>query len=57
MISFVVGGGSYVEQQNLAEWGASAKISTYYGSTDMVSASDFANELHGLAEQGGGGFM
>lgn len=46
-IVFVVGGGNYLEYQNLLEWANvpnRTKKNIIYGSTDIVTASDFINE-------------
>merc|ERR1719335_1273772 len=56
-ITFVVGGGNYVEAQSLSEWAAPAQKSVIYGSTDIVSPTQFIDELSILGqEQSGGGF-
>jgi len=44
-IAFVVGGGNYTELQLLQEWAQSHGRHITYGSTDMVSPSQFVDEL------------
>ncbi|KAL6450288.1 SLY1 Protein SLY1 [Candida maltosa Xu316] len=44
---FVIGGGNYLEYQNLQEWSndvKAAKRHVIYGSTDIISATDFLKE-------------
>lgn len=49
-IAFVVGGGNYVELQSLQEWAQTHKRSVIYGSTDMVSPTQFVDELSQLGK-------
>ncbi len=62
---FVVGGGNFVEQQSLANWAKSrntdasgfGNFAVLYGSTDMVSAEEFCNELTAMGKDVPQGFM
>lgn len=50
-IVFVIGGGNYLEYQNLTEWSNQpnrTKKSIIYGSTDIVTANEFLNEISNL---------
>lgn len=49
-IAFVIGGGSYTEMQSLQEWGQKRGRQVGYGSTDMVSPSQFVEELAGFGK-------
>merc|ERR1712232_428341 len=49
-VAFVVGGGNYVELQGLQEWAQSSNRQVSYGSTDMVSPSQFVDELGNLGQ-------
>eukprot|EP00747_Dinoflagellata_sp_TGD_P182700 gnl/TRDRNA2_/TRDRNA2_37044_c0_seq1.p1 gnl/TRDRNA2_/TRDRNA2_37044_c0~~gnl/TRDRNA2_/TRDRNA2_37044_c0_seq1.p1 ORF type:complete len:645 (-),score=118.27 gnl/TRDRNA2_/TRDRNA2_37044_c0_seq1:32-1966(-) len=58
-IAFTVGGGNYVELQSLQEWAQARGRNIVYGSTDLVSPTNFAEELAHLGMtiggRGGGG--
>lgn len=50
---FVVGGGNYLEYQNLQEWSSEPnkpRRKVIYGSTDILSASDFLEECNVLGQ-------
>merc|ERR1712232_444108 len=49
-VAFVVGGGSYVEMQQLSEWAQQHGKHVIYGSTDMVSPMQFTEELRRLGQ-------
>eukprot|EP00929_Paragymnodinium_shiwhaense_P037017 TRINITY_DN19798_c0_g1_i2.p1 TRINITY_DN19798_c0_g1~~TRINITY_DN19798_c0_g1_i2.p1 ORF type:complete len:639 (-),score=113.12 TRINITY_DN19798_c0_g1_i2:148-2064(-) len=49
-MAFVVGGGNYVELQSLAEWAQASNRHISYGSTDIVSPSQFVDELGNLGQ-------
>mmetsp|Transcript_43192 Transcript_43192/g.78567 ORF Transcript_43192/g.78567 Transcript_43192/m.78567 type:complete len:621 (-) Transcript_43192:92-1954(-) len=53
-IAFVVGGGNYTELQLLQEWAQSHGRHITYGSTDMVSPSQFVDELSYLGSSQAG---
>mmetsp|Transcript_88708 Transcript_88708/g.185452 ORF Transcript_88708/g.185452 Transcript_88708/m.185452 type:complete len:624 (-) Transcript_88708:58-1929(-) len=44
-IAFVVGGGNYAEMQAVQEWAQAKHRHVVYGSTDLVSPSQFVDEL------------
>lgn len=44
-MAFVVGGGNYCEMQSLQEWAQEKGRQVTYGSTDLVSPSQFVQEL------------
>ncbi|KAK6200937.1 vesicle trafficking protein Sly1 [Scheffersomyces amazonensis] len=49
---FVVGGGNYLEYQNLQEWaGNEANKKVIYGSTDIIAATDFLQECNELGKR------
>jgi len=54
-ITFVVGGGNYVELQSLQEWAQTSGRQVTYGSTDMVSPIQFVEELTQLGLHHAGG--
>jgi len=47
-VTFVVGGGNYVEMQLLQEWAQTNSRQVVYGSTDLVSPAQFVDELGNL---------
>ncbi|RCK55676.1 Protein SLY1 [Candida viswanathii] len=50
---FVVGGGNYLEYQNLEQWASDpnkAAKKVIYGSTDIISATDFLQECSNLGK-------
>lgn len=47
-VAFVLGGGNYAEMQALHEWSAENGRQVAYGSTDIVSAEQFVDELADL---------
>lgn len=47
---FVIGGGSYLEYQNLQEWASVAGKNVVYGATDVVSPVQFLDECAELGE-------
>merc|ERR1712187_361535 len=49
-IAFVVGGGNYTEMQAVQEWAQGHGRQVTYGSTDVVSPAQFADELRHLGE-------
>jgi len=53
--AFVVGGGNYAEMQSLLEWAQAHQRHVIYGSTDLVSPSQFVDELCHLGQAQGGG--
>jgi len=53
--TFVVGGGNYVELQSLQEWAQASGRQVVYGATDMVSPTQFVEELSHLGQALGGG--
>lgn len=53
--TFVVGGGNYVELQNLQEWAQGAGRQVVYGATDLVSPAQFVEELSHLGQALSGG--
>jgi len=54
-VTFVVGGGNYVEHQELQDWATSSGRQVLYGATDLVSPSQFADELSLLGQSIGQG--
>eukprot|EP00933_Yihiella_yeosuensis_P028601 TRINITY_DN22440_c0_g1_i1.p1 TRINITY_DN22440_c0_g1~~TRINITY_DN22440_c0_g1_i1.p1 ORF type:complete len:655 (+),score=137.53 TRINITY_DN22440_c0_g1_i1:134-2098(+) len=52
---FVVGGGNYVELQCLQEWAQTSGRQVVYGATDLVSPTQFVEELSHLGQAHGGG--
>merc|ERR1712228_702466 len=55
-LTFVIGGGNYAELQSLQEWASEHGRHVVYGSTDIVSPTQFVEELCHLGQaQGGGG--
>ena len=49
-VVFVVGGGSYVEYQNLMQYAESCQKNIIYGSTSMISQNEFCEQLKKLSE-------
>lgn len=49
-LTFVVGGGNYAELQALQEWAQAKGRQVTYGATDLVSPSQFAEELCHLGQ-------
>ncbi|CAK9084231.1 Protein sly1 [Durusdinium trenchii] len=54
-MTFVVGGGNYVEHQSLQDWAQNSGRQVTYGSTDMVSPVQFVDELSHLGQTLGQG--
>jgi hypothetical protein len=52
-VTFVVGGGNYVEMQQLQEWAQEHQKQVIYGSTDLVSPAQFVEELCHLGQAQG----
>jgi len=54
-IAFVVGGGNYAEMQSVQEWAQERGRQVVYGATDLVSPTQFVDELSHLGQAHGGG--
>jgi len=54
-IVFMVGGGNYAEMQSVSEWAQSHGRQVTYGATDLVSPTQFVDELCLLGRPNGGG--
>lgn len=54
-MTFVVGGGNYVEHQSLQDWAQNSGRQVTYGSTDIVSPVQFVDELSHLGQTLGQG--
>jgi hypothetical protein len=52
-VTFLVGGGNYVEMQQLQEWAQEHQKQVIYGSTDLVSPAEFVDELCHLGQAQG----
>lgn len=50
-VVFVVGGGNYMEYQNLQEYAQKMKKTVIYGSTEIVNAHQFIRQLDELGEK------
>ncbi|CAJ0580394.1 unnamed protein product, partial [Mesorhabditis spiculigera] len=52
VLLFVVGGGNYVEYENVAQWGRDKGIQrVIYGSTELISPLQFTEQLSSLGKQ------